>query len=331
MSAAAYSIAEPAILDSVAAAARDGLTSRPKRLPPWLLYDEQGSALFEAITELDEYYLTRAERCILARHAGQILEAAAAAGGKQERLRIAELGAGSADKTRLLLRAATARQGSVVYEPIDVSSSALDSARARIERELPAVRVLPRVADYTLGPRLELDARDGERRLVLYIGSSIGNFEPEQAAVLLRQVRASLNPGDGLLLGVDLVKDPARLIAAYDDAAGVTAAFNRNVLTRLNRELNADFCLDSFAHRVAWDAGAARIEMHLESLRTQRVRLAALGIEIGFSRGETIHTESSYKYRPGQMEALLEAAGFRPSGLWTGAQRRFAVCLGRAK
>jgi L-histidine Nalpha-methyltransferase len=308
----------------VASAVWDGLTATPKRLPPWLFYDESGSRLFDQITELPEYYLTRTERGIFAAHAGHMIERAA--DGRP--LRITELGAGSADKTRLLLSAAVANQGAVVYEPVDVSASALEAARQRIEREFAAVVVSPRVADYTRGLDLEPIGSD-ERRLVLYIGSSIGNFEPWEASELLERVWAELNPGDCLLLGVDLVKDPSHLLAAYDDRAGVTSAFNLNLLARLNRELGAAFELDAFAHRAIWNPAESRIEMHLESLVPQTVRLDALDLEADFEAGETIHTENSYKYQPGQAESLLEAAGFDPIQSWTDEQGWFGVCLGR--
>ncbi len=316
--------------ERVAAAVRAGLASRPKRLPAWLFYDHAGSKLFEAITELPEYYLTRTERGILAANASEMV--ARAADGA--RLRITELGAGSADKTRLLLRAAVELQGMVLYEPVDVSASALDGAKQRIEREIAGVTVAPRAMDYTDGDgrRFDLGAADGgERRLVLYIGSSIGNFEPHQAARLLGRVRAGLETGDGLLLGVDLVKDEATLTAAYDDAAGVTAAFNRNVLVRLNRELDADFDAETFAHRAVWNARESRMEMHLVSRIAQQVSAGALDLTVAFAAGETIHTENSYKYVPGQAEALLAEAGFRAEATWTDARGWFAVCLGRAE
>ncbi len=309
----------------VAAAVRSGLTATPRRLPPWLFYDEAGSQLFEQITALDEYYLTRVERGILARRAGEIVSAAA----QGVRLRIAELGAGSAEKTRLLLSAAVARQGELIYEPIDVSSSALDGARERIEREIPGVRVAPQVMDYTRGLALA-PPTSGEHRLMLFIGSSIGNFEPAEALRLLRLVRQSLTPDDGLLLGVDMVKAESTLLAAYDDPAGVTAAFNLNLLTRLNRELAADFDLAKFAHRALWNAAESRIEMHLESRRAQRVRLAALDLAVDFAPGETIHTECCYKHRSGEAEALLATAGFAAAGRWQDEQAWFTVCLGRA-
>ncbi|HEY1159969.1 MAG TPA: L-histidine N(alpha)-methyltransferase [Terracidiphilus sp.] len=332
-------IALPAITahieERVASAAREGLGADRKRLPPWLFYDQAGSRLFEEITELPEYYLTRTERGILAAYAGEMVARAAEPGGdepagiKSVRLRIAELGAGSADKTRLLLKAAVERQGTVLYEPVDVSASALAAARERIEREIAGVTVATRVMDYTHGLELEPTGA-GERRLVLYIGSSIGNFEPREAVGLLERVRAGLRAGDGLLLGVDLVKDEATLLAAYDDSAGVTAAFNLNLLTRLNRELGADFDLESFEHRAVWNGSESRIEMHLESRIAQRVRLAGLDFEVDFGAGESIHTENSYKYAPGQAEAMLAGAGFVPVESWTDERGWFGVCLGRA-
>jgi dimethylhistidine N-methyltransferase len=319
--------------DRVADAVREGLCAHPKRLAPWLFYDEAGSRLFDRITELPEYYLTRTERGILAEHADAIVEAAAApASGpasEMSRLRIVELGAGSADKTRLLLAAAVKRQGRVLFEPVDVSASALAAAKQRIEREIPAVDVAPRVEDYTRGLVLDPEG-PGERRLVLYIGSSIGNFEPLEAMGLLRGVRSGLRQGDALLLGVDLVKAEAQLLAAYDDAAGVTAAFNLNLLTRLNRELGAQFDLDLFAHKAVWNKADSRIEMHLASRIGQRVKIEGLEFEAEFKAGETIHTENSYKYRPGLAAGMLKAAGFALTGSWTDERGWFEVTLARA-
>ena len=329
------SIASPAvpgqIHERLASDVRNGLSASRKHLPPWLFYDEAGSRLFDQITLLPEYYLTRTERGILTTHAGAIIARAAKPSGSQSiHLRITELGAGSADKTRLLLAAAVASQGTVVYEPVDVSPDALEAARQRIEREIAKVTVAPRMMDYTHGPKLDLAPIGvGERRLVLYIGSSIGNFDPAEAAKLLGRVRAGFNPGDALLLGVDQVKDEATLLAAYDDASGVTAAFNLNLLARLNRELGANFNLAAFKHRVVWNSAESRIEMRLESRTAQRVRLHGLDLEVDFSAGETIHTESSYKYLPGQAEAALTAAGIAPVQTWTDAQGWFAVILGR--
>jgi L-histidine Nalpha-methyltransferase len=308
----------------LASVAREGLSRRQKSLPPWLFYDDAGSELFERITELPEYYLTRTERAIFACVAHEIVEQAAAG----RKLRIAELGAGTAGKTQLLLAAALRRQRQMVYEPVDVSASALAEAQASIERMLPHVRVEPRQMDYTDGLLMDPAGPD-EVRLVLYIGSSIGNFEPADAADLLARVREALEPGDCLLLGVDRVKDERILLAAYDDAAGVTAAFNRNVLVRLNRELDADFDPDGFVHVARWNEKASRVEMHLESKHAQTVRLGMLDLDLHCREGETIHTENSYKYAPGQMEAMLEAAGFRHEALWTDDDEWFGVHLAR--
>lgn len=324
MSITALPIAEARISERLATTVRDGLASSPKQLPPWLFYDETGSQLFDQITELPEYYLTRTERSILAADAGAIIARASAG----ERVRVTELGAGSADKTRILLNAAVRRQGPVVYEPVDVSATALMAAQERLEQEIPEVLVAPQVMDYTDSFALEVPAPD-ERRLVLYIGSSIGNFEPEDASALLLRLRSVLREEDSVLLGVDLVKSPDALLAAYDDAEGVTAAFNRNLLHRLNRELGADFDPQAFAHRAVWNALDSRVEMYLVSEKNQTVHLPALDTAVEFNRGESIHTENSYKYRPGQIEAMLTSAGFTPNMTWNDRRGWFAVCLAR--
>ena len=309
----------------MAAVVTEGLMSQQKWLPAWLFYDAAGSRLFDQITELPEYYVTRTERSILARRANEIIATAA----QRDALHIVELGAGSCDKTRILLRAAVTRQDTVLYEPVDVSATALAEAQERIETEIAGVLVSPRVEDYT--HRFALDPPlFGHRRLVLYIGSSIGNFEPAEAASVLRNVRAALVPGDSLLLGVDLVKDEGTLLDAYDDAAGVTAEFNRNILVRLNREFGANFDLEAFAHRAVWNPTHSRIEMHLESRILQTVQIPSLDLDLCFQRGETIHTENSYKYRPGQAESLLQSAGFLAEHTWTDERRWFGVHLARA-
>jgi len=312
------------ISDKIASAVYEGLRSRPKWLPSWLFYDAAGSKLFDEITRIPEYYVTRTERSILAKRAAEIVAKAAG----EHALRIVELGAGSADKTRLLLTAAAERQETVFYEPVDVSASALVEAQMRIEDELPSVLVCPRVQDYTQD--LELDSTlPSERRLLLYIGSSIGNFEPGESLLLLERVRAAMEPGDCFLLGVDLVKDEAVLRAAYDDAGGVTAMFNRNVLVRLNRELDADFNPSAFAHHAIWNLAESRMEMHLVSAKTQEVWLPGVDLRMNFEVGESIHTENSYKYRPGAAEALLTKAGFAPEATWTDERSWFAVVLAR--
>lgn len=301
-----------------------GLTARPKTLSPWLFYDAQGSELFEQITELPEYYPTRTERFILSTHADQIVAAAAGC----EPLTMIELGAGTATKTGLLLKAAVRRQAEVTYHAIDVSGTALDEAKRRIEAELEGVAVVPRVGDYTEGLG-EIDA-NGQRRMVLYIGSSIGNFEPGDSLQLLRDIRKELNAGEKLLLGVDMVKDREILLNAYDDAAQVTAAFNKNVLTRINRELGANFNLNLFRHRARWNEECSRIEMHLESLIGQRVSIPALELEVKLQRGETIHTENSYKFRDESVIEMLERADFHLSDHWTDKREWFGVYLATA-
>jgi L-histidine N-alpha-methyltransferase len=317
----------------VFAAVNEGLLSSPKALPAWLFYDETGSRLFDRITELPEYYLTRTERDIFAANAAEIIGLAAGS----HAIQIVELGAGSCDKTRILLQAAVERQDTVLYEPVDVSPAPLEEARERIEYEIPGVLVSPRVQDYTRSLSLDTPI-SGERRLVLYIGSSIGNFEPAEAHALLADIRSTLTPGDTILIGVDLVKEQAILHAAYNDEAGVTEAFNLNLLHRLNRELGANFKPDLFAHHALWNPHHSRMEMHLESMLRQIVTIPGSNpesgkdrdIQIEFTRGETIHTENSYKYRPGQIESMLQSVGFAPLKTWTDEHGWFAVSLASA-
>ena len=316
---------------------REGLTRKHKQLPPYLFYDEAGSELFDRITQLPEYYLTRMERALFHAHADEMIASAA----EGEHLQLVELGAGSADKTRTLLAATLAQQGSVRYLPVDVSPSALDVACTRIEAELPGVSTDAVVADYTvewhLPAREERNSSSSnalERQLLLWIGSSIGNFEPEAAESLLRRISSTMRSGDGLLLGVDLApcaggKCVGELLAAYDDEAGVTADFNLNLLTRLNRELGADFNRDNFAHWAEWNPHASRMEMHIESLCDQQVRIPSLGLTVPFTAGEHIHTENSYKYTRESISALLDRAGFPVVESWTDEGEWFAVMLGR--
>ena len=247
-----------------------GLTSRPKQLPPKLFYDAAGSALFEQITELPEYYLTATEQTIFERYAREMVHAAG------EASTIIELGAGTAKKTMLVLRAALAlATGPVRFIPVDVSTYALEAAQRRVHSELPQVTVQPQALDYT--QRSPALAQLPGRKLVLYIGSSIGNFEPMAASALLRRLRSWLAPGDALLLGTDMRKPADVLLPAYDDASGVTAQFNLNILARINREFDADFDLDRFDHSVTWNERDSRIEMHLMSLTHQFVNIKSLG------------------------------------------------------
>ncbi|HEX6496912.1 MAG TPA: L-histidine N(alpha)-methyltransferase [Acidobacteriaceae bacterium] len=308
-----------------------GLTARPRTLSPWLFYDQEGSRLFEQITELDEYYVTRTERGIFQANADTIIAAASAPTphGVERELTVVELGAGTATKTGLLLQAAVRRQQTVTYCALDVSESALREARHNLTSAIPGVVFESRVADYTEGLG-DLPA-DGTRRLVLYIGSNLGNFELAQGRELLRDIRKQLTPGDMLLLGVDLVKDIPTLVAAYDDARGITAAFNRNVLARINRELGADFDLTKFRHKVRWNGEHARIEMHLESLVAHEVSIGSLDLSLAIRRGETIHTENSYKFTIDGARNLLAQTGFSVVENWTDSQKWFGVFLARVQ
>ena len=297
-----------------------GLTSRPKKLSPWLFYDQRGSELFEAITELPEYYLTRAERDIFAANADEILAATG-----PDPLTILELGSGTAAKTGLLLDAAVRRQGNVTYHPLDISDSALEEAGRRITEKFPQVTVNSHHTDYVRNMS-HLPGSD-HRRLVLYIGSSIGNFEPKAASSLLSNLRRNLTPGDFLLLGVDHAKDRGRLLRAYNDSAGITADFNRNILTRINRELDARFRPRLFRHRAVWNERESRVEMHLESLISQSIPIPALHLTVDFVRGESIHTENCYKFTPESVAGLLSRCGYEQRGSWTDAARWFGVYL----
>jgi L-histidine N-alpha-methyltransferase len=323
--------------EAVAREARAGLSATPKTLSPWLFYDETGSHLFEQITELPEYYLTRTERSIFAAHAEEILREAARGQGPAGKLTLIELGAGTATKTGILLAAAVRQQGSVVYQPVDVSETALAEASENILTNIPGVTVRCQVTDYTR-EALPLDRLRNTRTLALYIGSSIGNFTPVEARDVLRNLRAQLLPGDTLLIGTDLApgehKNEAMLLAAYDDAAGTTAAFNLNVLTRLNRDLGADFDRKNFRHKVRWNGAVSRIEMHLESLTEQTVRIpASYGVPtltVDFAHGETIHTENSYKFTPAAVRTLLLSACFKATKTWQDPKDLFAVTLATA-
>ena len=316
---------EVATTGAVAEAVRRGLLlARHKQLPPWLLYDEEGSALFEDITRLPEYYLTRTEREILTRNADAILDAAGPP------LEVVELGAGSASKTRLLLEALLLRQPRVRYIPVDVSRAAHAQARAEL-RGLPRLEVRPVAARYPeeLG-FLRLRTDDGAvRRLVLFMGSNIGNLDLPAANRLLVAVRRCLAPGDSLLIGADRRKSPRLLVPAYDDAAGVTARFSSNVLVRLNRELGANFDPGLFRHVVRWNDRRSRIEIFLESSTAHRVTVPALAGELDFAAGERIHLESSYKLTAAAMNRLLARAGFETQEVWTDARRWFGITLAR--
>jgi L-histidine N-alpha-methyltransferase len=299
-----------------------GLTATPKQLRPVWFYDAYGSELFEEITRLPEYYPTRAEREILIARAAEIAELTAAD-------TLVELGSGSSEKTRLLLSAL--RQAGTLrrYVPVDVSETALVGAAHALHADYPDLAVHAIVADF--GAHLATLAKDpgdpGGRRLVAFLGSTIGNLAPPERAAFLADLRAILAPGDTLLLGTDLVKDPAVLEAAYDDTAGVTAEFNLNVLRVLNRELGADFDLDAFAHAARWDAGREWIEMLLRSRRDQIVKLPGVDLVVHFAAGEEMRTEISAKFRPEGVRAELAAAGLELTHWWTDQAGRFGLSL----
>jgi dimethylhistidine N-methyltransferase len=309
--------ARTALIDEV----RRGLSHSPRSLVPWMLYDTEGSRLFECITTLPEYYPTRTERAILINDADAILEATGSCGP----LRVVELGAGTASKTGILLKAATRLRSGVTFVPVDVSCDALDQACDAIGSLLPDVQLQPVVANYVSDPP-ELERFDGTT-LAMFIGSNIGNFLPREARAILCNLRSQLRPGDALLLGADLVKDESTLVRAYDDSAGVTAAFNLNLLHRLNRELGADFDTDCFRHRARWNRKESRMEMHLESACDQLVHIPAAQLRVQFRASETIHTENSYKFTPQALRDLLADAGFSVQQTWTDPRRWYTLTL----
>jgi L-histidine N-alpha-methyltransferase len=293
---------------------RDGLTSDPKTLPPKWFYDARGSELFDEITRLPEYYPTRAEREILVARAAEI---AAASGART----LVELGSGSSEKTRHLI---DALPGLHTYVPVDVSESALTHAGQALVAERPGLRVHALIADFT-GP-FTLPDTPGPR-LLAFLGGTIGNLLPAERAEFLAGLGGLLSPGDALLLGTDLVKDEGVLVRAYDDAAGVTAAFNKNVLAVIDRELGADFDLGAFDHVALWDAEQEWIEMRLRSRSAQTVKIHALDLAVDFAAGEELRTEVSAKFREGGVRAELSAAGFGLTHWWTDGEGRFALSL----
>ncbi|MEV6429244.1 L-histidine N(alpha)-methyltransferase [Nocardia sp. NPDC051463] len=305
------------LTSALRADARLGLTTDPKWLPPKWFYDARGSELFEQITELPEYYPTRTERALLQRVVGEIARTAQAEV-------LVELGAGSAAKTRLLLSALTSEGPLKTYVPQDVSSSALRAAADEIAAEFPGLAVHGVVSDFT--DTLH-NLPGGGRRMIAFLGGTIGNLVPAERAEFLASIHDVLEPGEQLLLGAGLVIDPAVLVPAYDDAAGVTAEFNRNVLHVLNNRLDADFEPDKFEHIARWDAENEWIEMRLAAGEDMTVRIRDLDLTVEFTRGEQLRTEISAKFRVSGLEAELAAAGFRTEHVWTDQQNRFALVL----
>jgi L-histidine N-alpha-methyltransferase len=314
---------EPVPLPSYIDEVVHGLTSRPKTLPCKLFYDDRGSQLFEEITRLPEYYPTRTELGILQDSAKEIVRAAGTP------VSIVELGAGTATKTTALLHAFARRQLRVKYFPVDISAGALADAKARIKDECQNVTVLPVVVDFSDGFHFLREIPG--RKLVLYLGSSIGNFEWNDAIAMLRKVREQLTAGDALLLGTDMVKPAEILVPAYDDAQGVTAQFNKNILVRLNRELDANFDVDSFRHIAEWSLARSGMEIFLESTRPQKVTLRVPGLTIQFRAGERIHTENSHKYTLEMVERMLCVSGFNLEKTWFDSQKWFGLNLARVR
>ncbi|MEV4050536.1 L-histidine N(alpha)-methyltransferase [Amycolatopsis sp. NPDC049688] len=297
-----------------------GLTAAQKWLPPKWFYDADGSELFEKITQLPEYYPTRSEREVLAAHAGDVAQLTDAH-------TLVELGSGSSEKTRLLLDALTGHGTLEAFVPLDVSESALAEAAEAISKDYPGLAVRGVVGDFTQHLAL---LPDGQPRVVAFLGGTIGNFLPAERATFLRSVREVLDEGEWLLLGTDLVKDARILERAYDDAAGVTSEFNKNVLRVINTRLGANFDLDEFEHVSYWDAGNEWIEMRLRARRDLTVEIPGADLTVDFAAGEHIRTEISAKFRPAGVAAELAAAGFELAHWWTDSQQRFGVSLARS-
>ncbi|HZY99259.1 MAG TPA: L-histidine N(alpha)-methyltransferase [Candidatus Baltobacteraceae bacterium] len=297
-----------------------GLTASPKRLSSKYLYDEVGSALFDAITVLPEYYLTRAETEILREWGWQMVRVLDAP------IDFLELGSGSAVKTRLLIGEALRVQGRMRYSPIDISTEALRASSMALVDAYPGLSVRAYAGDYfdVLASRA---MRFDRRVLAMFMGSNIGNYEPDRAAAILSLLRDALRPGDGVLIGMDLKKDPKVLELAYDDPAGVTAAFNRNLLARMNRELGANFDVRNFDYRAHYDEACGAIKANLVARDAAKVRIEAMKLDVEFAAGEPIHTESAYKFGRTDIANIAEAAGFKATTSWTDRARRFSVNL----
>lgn len=297
-----------------------GLSSKPKQLFPKYLYDELGSQLFEAICLVPEYYLTRAENEILERYADEIV------GSVQGSTTLIEMGSGSASKTRLIIEALLRKQSSLLFIPVDISASALESSSRILLQSHPRLRIEAYAADYFDG-LAELRRPRAGRTLVLFLGSNISNFEPDEAQAFLRAVRGVLRADDGLLLGADLKKEKRAIEEAYDDAHGITAAFNLNLLARINRELGADFDLRAFRHRAVYNEASGRVEIYVESIQAQTVSLDGPKLKVHFDVGERIHTENSYKYDLTDIAQLAAETGFTCGRTWLDEQRRFSSNL----
>ena len=309
---------------SLALDVKAGFAKRPRSLPPKYFYDALGSCLFEAIGRLPWYRITKAETRLLRR------VAPAVAGALRGPVRVVELGSGSGGKLALVVEALHARRKKTDVHVVDLSAAAIEASLERLAK-IPGVSARGHRSTYERGLREAMSGPRGKGDcLVLFLGSNIGNFDPADATRLLSAVRRRLRPGDALLLGTDLVKPERELLDAYDDPLGLTAAFNLNLLLRLNRELRADFDLGAWAHRAVWNARARRVEMHLVSLKSQCVRIPGARVVADFAAGETLWTESSHKYEPDDVDRIAAAAGFRRERRWVDGGARFALTLCRA-
>jgi dimethylhistidine N-methyltransferase len=314
--------------NSFAQDVRQGLKERPRTLLPKYFYDDLGSKLFEAICSLPEYYLTRAEAEILRTNSKEIIDAI------DGPARLLELGSGSAEKTRYLIEALLRRQSRLEYLPVDISEVSLDRSSAELLRAYPQLEITAFAADYFTAldqiARSAASRRERERTIAVFLGSNIGNFDPGEAADFLRKVRRVLRVGDSLLLGADLKKSADVLVPAYDDALGVTSAFNRNLLARINRELEGDFDVKMFDHLAIYNEELGRMEIYLVSRAPQTVRIRAIDLEVHFERGEAIHTENSYKFDLDQLPAFGRQSGFDLVKTWLDSARRFSFNLFKA-
>jgi L-histidine N-alpha-methyltransferase len=315
-----YNLVKRDPLAGLAEDVRKGLSAQPKRFLPKYFYDELGSQLFEAICLLPEYYLTRAENEILKRYSDEI------ARSLKGEITLLEMGSGSASKTRLIIEALLRRQPELLFMPVDISATALESSSRILLQSYPKLKIEAYAADYFAG-LAELGKKPRPRTLALFLGSNISNFDRDEALRFLRAMRSVLHNDDALLLGVDLKKDPRILEAAYNDALGVTSAFNLNVLARINRELGGTFDLRKFRHRAFYNEAAGRIEIYIESLFKQQVRIEKLDLQVEFAPGEMIHTENSYKYDMTGIAQLAASTGFELSHTWTDSQERFSSNL----
>jgi dimethylhistidine N-methyltransferase len=300
---------------------RSGLSATPKSLPPRWFYDALGSALFSAITNLPEYYVTRTEEAILRAHGAEIIDAI---GGP---VTLVELGSGDSRKTRLLIEALIARQGALEYLPIDIDATVLESTARGLLADFPTLAVNAICSEFSDAAAALRTRPPGARIAVLFLGSTIGNLDETEAIAMLSSLRSALAPDDVLFLGADMQKPRNVLEPAYDDALSVTAAFNLNLLGRINRELGGHFDLHRFAHLAFYNEENGRIEMHLVSRDEQHVRIDALGLEIAFAAGETIHTENSHKYTAAQLERIAKATGFKIARTWTDERKWFTDAL----